>query len=163
MALAWPQIYVYCSLIIAACMEDTERAATKIEAKIPEEAMRKSLILALTAIGGGVGYAAGVTEVATGPTTDDSSTWRWHVSSILAAQGNTTSPARGNCRRARRRGIQSTLRALYPTGVAAAAWRLALEASGERDRAAIRVDDAPLSTGLTTRRSRAAAADSDLG
>ena len=71
-------------------MEDT-RAATKIEAKIPEEAMRKSLILALTAIGGGVGYAAGVTEVATGPTTDDSSTWRWHVSSILAAQGDTSS------------------------------------------------------------------------
>src|SRR6202142_1418835 len=71
-------------------MEDTG-AATKIEAKIPEEAMRKSLILALTAIGGGVGYAAGVSEVATGPTTDDSSTWRWHVSSILAAQGNTTS------------------------------------------------------------------------
>jgi hypothetical protein len=70
-------------------MEDT-CAATKIEAKIPEEAMRKSLILALTAIGGGVGYAAGVTEVATGPTTDDSSTWRWHVSSILAAQGNPT-------------------------------------------------------------------------
>jgi hypothetical protein len=90
MALAWPQIYVYNSLNIAACMEDTS-AATKIEAKIPEEAMRKSLILALTAIGGGVGYAAGVTEVATGPTTDDSSTWRWHVSSILAAQGNTTS------------------------------------------------------------------------
>ena len=71
-------------------MEDTN-AATNIEAKIPEEAMRKSLILALTAIGGGVGYAAGVTEVATGPTTDDSSTWRWHVSSILAAQGNTSS------------------------------------------------------------------------
>jgi hypothetical protein len=49
--------------------------------------MRKSLILALTAIGGGVGYAAGVSEVATGPSTDDSSTWRWHVSSILASQG----------------------------------------------------------------------------
>ena len=61
----------------------------KIEIKIPEETMRKSLILALTAIGGGVGYAAGVTEVATGPTTDDLSTWRWHVSSILAAQGDT--------------------------------------------------------------------------
>src|SRR5271154_5267307 len=53
--------------------------------------MRKSLILALTAIGGGVGYAAGVTEVATGPSTDDSSTWRWHVSSILAAQSDTGS------------------------------------------------------------------------
>ena len=53
--------------------------------------MRKSLILALTAIGGGVGYAAGVTEVATGPSTDDSSTWRWHVSSILAGQSNASS------------------------------------------------------------------------
>jgi hypothetical protein len=49
--------------------------------------MRKSLILALTAIGGGVGYAAGMSEVATGPSTDDASTWRWHVSSILAGQG----------------------------------------------------------------------------
>jgi hypothetical protein len=67
------------------------RAAMKIEAKITEETMRKSLILALTAIGGGVGYAAGVTEVATGPSTDDSSTWRWHVSSILTAQDDTTS------------------------------------------------------------------------
>jgi hypothetical protein len=67
------------------------RAAMKIEVRIPEETMRKSLILALTAIGGGVGYAAGVTEVATGPGTDDPSTWRWHVSSILAAQGDTSS------------------------------------------------------------------------
>ena len=67
------------------------RAAMGIGLETPEETVRKSLILALTAIGGGVGYAAGVTEVATGPTTDDSSTWRWHVSSILAAQGNTTS------------------------------------------------------------------------
>jgi hypothetical protein len=50
--------------------------------------MRKSLILALTAIGSGVGYAAGVTEVATGPSTDDASTWRWHVSSILSRQGD---------------------------------------------------------------------------
>ena len=53
--------------------------------------MRKSLILVATAIGGGVGYAAGVTEVATGPGMDDPSTWRWHVSSILAAQGGTAS------------------------------------------------------------------------
>jgi hypothetical protein len=53
--------------------------------------MRKSLILVATAIGGGVGYAAGVTEVATGPSTDDQSTWRWHVSSILAAQSDPTS------------------------------------------------------------------------
>jgi hypothetical protein len=55
--------------------------------------MRKSLILALTAIGGGVGYAAGVSEVATGPSTDDSSTWRWHVSSILASQDKERSQA----------------------------------------------------------------------
>jgi hypothetical protein len=48
--------------------------------------MRKSLILIATAIGGGVSYAAGVTEVATGPSTDDPSTWRWQVSSILATQ-----------------------------------------------------------------------------
>ena len=68
-----------------------EHAATEIEVKIPEETVRKSLILALTAIGGGVGYAAGVTEVATGPGTDNPSTWRWHVSSILAAQGDTSS------------------------------------------------------------------------
>ena len=53
--------------------------------------MRKSLILVATAIGGGVGYAAGVTEVATGPGTGDPSTWRWHVSSILASQGDTAS------------------------------------------------------------------------
>ena len=53
--------------------------------------MRKSLILALTAIGGGAGYAAGVTEVATGPGMDDPTTWRWHVSSILAAQSDTSS------------------------------------------------------------------------
>ena len=50
--------------------------------------MRKSLILLATAIGSGAGYAAGVTEVATGPSTDEASTWRWHVSSILAAQDN---------------------------------------------------------------------------
>jgi hypothetical protein len=65
-------------------------AARKIDAKITEETMRKSLILVATAIGGGVGYAAGVTEVATGPSTDDPSTWRWQVSSILAAQSDTT-------------------------------------------------------------------------
>jgi hypothetical protein len=53
--------------------------------------MRKSLILALTAIGGGAAYAAGVTEVATGPGTDNPATWRWHVSSILAAQSDARS------------------------------------------------------------------------
>ena len=45
--------------------------------------MRKSLILPLIAIGGGASYAAGVTEVATGPGRDDPSTWRWQVTSIL--------------------------------------------------------------------------------
>jgi hypothetical protein len=70
---------------------DARASGDENEIKIPEETMRKSLILALTAIGGGVGYAAGVTEVATGASTDDLSTWRWHVSSILAAQGDTAS------------------------------------------------------------------------
>jgi hypothetical protein len=71
-------------------MGDGGGAARKVDAKITEETMRKSLILVATAIGGGVGYAAGVTEVATGPSTDDPSTWRWQVSSILAAQSDTT-------------------------------------------------------------------------
>ena len=53
--------------------------------------MRKSLILALTAIGSGASYAAAVSEVATGPSTNDPATWRWHVSSILAAQADTNS------------------------------------------------------------------------
>ncbi len=91
MALARPQIYVYNLLITVACVKIAVRCP-KLK-PIPEEAMRKSLILAITAIGGGVGYAAGVTDVATGPTTDDSSTWRWHVSSILASQGSATSNA----------------------------------------------------------------------
>ena len=53
--------------------------------------MRKSLILVLIAIGGGASYAAGVTEVATGPSMDDPSTWRWQVTSILAQQSASTS------------------------------------------------------------------------
>ena len=52
--------------------------------------MRKSLILVLIAIGGGASYAAGVTEVATGPGMDDPSTWRWQVTSILAEQSDST-------------------------------------------------------------------------
>jgi hypothetical protein len=47
--------------------------------------MRKSLILVLIAIGG-ASYAAGVTEVATGPGMDDPSTWRWQVNAILTEQ-----------------------------------------------------------------------------
>jgi hypothetical protein len=65
-------------------------AATKFS-EMTEETMRKSLILVATAIGGGVSYAAGVTEVATGPATDDPSTWRWQVTSILTAQRDATS------------------------------------------------------------------------
>jgi hypothetical protein len=53
--------------------------------------MRKSLIFLATAIGGGVSYAAGVTEVATGPSMDEPSTWRWQISSILASQSDATS------------------------------------------------------------------------
>jgi hypothetical protein len=53
--------------------------------------MRKSLIVVLIAIGGGASYAAGVTEVATGPSIDDPSTWRWQVSSILAGQSDKAS------------------------------------------------------------------------
>jgi hypothetical protein len=52
--------------------------------------MRKSLILSLIAIGAGASYAAGVAEVATGPSMDDPSTWRWQVTSILAEQSDTT-------------------------------------------------------------------------
>lgn len=53
--------------------------------------MRRSLVLLLIGIGGGASYAAGVTEVATGPGMDDPSTWRWQVTSILAQQSESTS------------------------------------------------------------------------
>jgi len=48
--------------------------------------MRRSLILALTALGGSASYAAGITQVGTDSGAPDPSTWRWHVSSILADQ-----------------------------------------------------------------------------
>ena len=48
--------------------------------------MRRSLILVLTAVGGGASYAAGITEVGRDSSMADPSTWRWHVSSILADQ-----------------------------------------------------------------------------
>ena len=51
--------------------------------------MRKSLILVLIAIGSGA--AAGVTEVAAGPSMDDPSTWRWQVNAILTEQSATVS------------------------------------------------------------------------
>jgi hypothetical protein len=53
--------------------------------------MRKSLIFVLIGIGGGASYAAGVSEVATGPGMDEPSTWRWQVTSILAEQSSKTS------------------------------------------------------------------------
>jgi hypothetical protein len=66
------------------------RLAANIQATIAEETMRKSLILFLIGIGGGASFAAGVTEVATGPGMDEPSTWRWQVTSILAEQSDTT-------------------------------------------------------------------------
>jgi hypothetical protein len=63
----------------------------KIRRRFTEETMRKSLIPVLIAIGSGASYAAGVTKVATGPGTDDPSTWRWQVSSILADQSKMAS------------------------------------------------------------------------
>jgi hypothetical protein len=53
--------------------------------------MRKSLILVLVAIGGSASYAAGITEVATGPDMVDPSTWRWQVNAILSEQSVTVS------------------------------------------------------------------------
>lgn len=48
--------------------------------------MRRSLILVLTALGGSASYAAGTTRVGADSGSPDPSTWRWHVSSILADQ-----------------------------------------------------------------------------
>jgi hypothetical protein len=48
--------------------------------------MRKSLILFLTAVGGSASYAAGITAIGRDSGVPDPSTWRWHVSSILADQ-----------------------------------------------------------------------------
>ncbi len=48
--------------------------------------MRKSLVLALMAVGGGASYAAAVSSVGSEFQKSDPSTWRWHVSSILEEQ-----------------------------------------------------------------------------
>ena len=48
--------------------------------------MRKSLVLALMAIGGGASYAAAISTVGSESQKSDPSTWRWHVSSILDEQ-----------------------------------------------------------------------------
>ena len=54
--------------------------------------MRKSLVLALTALGGSASYAAGVTPIGPDPAPVDPATWRWHVSSILATQDSADRP-----------------------------------------------------------------------
>jgi hypothetical protein len=48
--------------------------------------MRKSLVLALMAVGSGASYAAAVTSVGDELHNPDPSTWRWSVSSILDRQ-----------------------------------------------------------------------------
>lgn len=48
--------------------------------------MRKSLVLALIAVGGGASYAAAISTVGGEFPKPDPSTWRWHVSSILDQQ-----------------------------------------------------------------------------
>jgi len=48
--------------------------------------MRKSLVLALMAVGGGASYAAAINAVGNDFPKPDPSTWRWHVSSILDQQ-----------------------------------------------------------------------------
>ena len=55
--------------------------------------MRKSLVLALTALGGGASYAAGAADIGRDPANIDHSTWRWHVSSILEHQGQKAATA----------------------------------------------------------------------
>jgi hypothetical protein len=51
-----------------------------------EETMRKSLVLALMAIGGGASYAAAISTVGSEPQKSDPTTWRFQVSSILDQQ-----------------------------------------------------------------------------
>ncbi len=48
--------------------------------------MRRSLVLALMAIGGGASYAAAISTVGGEFPKSDPSTWRWQVSSILNEQ-----------------------------------------------------------------------------
>ena len=48
--------------------------------------MRRSLVLALMAVGGGASYAAAINSVGGEFAKPDPSTWRWQVSSILDEQ-----------------------------------------------------------------------------
>jgi hypothetical protein len=54
--------------------------------------MRKSLVLALMAVGGGASYAAAVSSVGSEYQKPEPSTWRWHVSSILDEQKKADPP-----------------------------------------------------------------------
>jgi hypothetical protein len=55
--------------------------------------MRKSLVLALTALGGGASYAGNASDIGRDPANIDPSTWRWHVSSILDDQSQRAAAA----------------------------------------------------------------------
>ncbi len=48
--------------------------------------MRKSLVLAITALGGGVSYGAGTVHTSSSTAPPDPATWRWHVNTILDGQ-----------------------------------------------------------------------------
>jgi hypothetical protein len=48
--------------------------------------MRRSLVLALMAVGGGASYAAAINSVGGEFSKPDPSTWRWQVNSILDEQ-----------------------------------------------------------------------------
>lgn len=50
--------------------------------------MRRSLVVALMAVGGGASYAAAINSVGGEYPKPDPSTWRWQVSSILDEQRN---------------------------------------------------------------------------
>jgi hypothetical protein len=57
--------------------------------------MRKSLVLFLATVGGGGSYGASITEVARDAAVMESSTWRWHVNSILTDQQRAASRCHG--------------------------------------------------------------------
>jgi len=55
--------------------------------------MRKSLVLAITALGGGASYGAGVVQTSPAMPTPDPAIWRWHVSAILDDQKRAAEPS----------------------------------------------------------------------
>jgi hypothetical protein len=54
--------------------------------------VRKSLILALAALGGSASYATAITPIGPDPSSMDPATWRWHVSAILDGQQAAAAP-----------------------------------------------------------------------